>query len=109
MRSQVSVLVAIVLVVIAGAVGAVAGYELSPRTHAAAAAAANDTLSIIGAGTLGTCFPQVASLLANTTAGVSAPVASEQYEGSLLALAAIATLHQRFDVAAAADYRLIPQ
>jgi len=109
MASQVSVVVAVLLIVVAGVAGVALGYELSPRTQAATAAATNNTLSIVGAGTLGTCFPEMASLLANSSAGVSAPFASQLYEGSLLALGTIATSHQRYDVAAAADYRLIPQ
>ncbi|MCI4356359.1 MAG: substrate-binding domain-containing protein [Thermoplasmata archaeon] len=109
MASSVSVVVAVILVLVAAAVGVAVGYELSPRAAQQNAATKNDTLSIVGAGTLGTYFPQMASLLVNTTPGISAPLASQQYEGSLLALGAIASLHQTFDVAAAADYRLIPQ
>ncbi|HZY69399.1 MAG TPA: substrate-binding domain-containing protein [Thermoplasmata archaeon] len=66
-------------------------------------------VSITAAGTLGTLFPQVASAYANATSGVAAPLASQQYQGSLAALASITTLHQKFDIAAAADFRLIPK
>jgi molybdate/tungstate transport system substrate-binding protein len=109
MAPSVSVVVAVVLVIVAAAVGVAVGYEFAPGTKAQNSATKNDTLSIVGAGTLGTYFPQVASLLVNTTPGITAPLSSQQYEGSLLALGAIASLHQTFDVAAAADYRLIPQ
>lgn len=109
MASQVSVAVTFVLVIVAAAVGVTVGYELGPGARQNAANISNDTLTIVGAGTLGTCFPQLGNLLANTTANVSAPTTAQTYEGSLLALGAIASLHQRFDVAAAADYRLIPQ
>ncbi|MCI4362315.1 MAG: substrate-binding domain-containing protein [Thermoplasmata archaeon] len=109
MASSVSVVVAVVLVIVAAAVGVAVGYEFAPGTKAQNAATKNDTLSIVGAGTLGTYFPQMASLLVNTTPGITAPLSSQEYEGSLLALGAIASLHQTFDVAAAADYRLIPQ
>jgi molybdate/tungstate transport system substrate-binding protein len=109
MASEISVAIAVVLVIVAAAVGVAVGYEFAPGTKATNTAAKNSTLSIVGAGTLGTYFPQMASLLANTTPGISAPLASQEYEGSLLALGAIASLHQTFDVAAAADYRLIPQ
>jgi molybdate/tungstate transport system substrate-binding protein len=109
MAPKVSVVIAVVLVVVAAAVGVAVGYEFAPGTKATNAAAKNNTLSIVAAGTLGTYFPQIANLLVNTTPGISAPLASQQYEGSLLALGAIASLHQTVDVAAAADYRLIPQ
>lgn len=109
MASQVSALVAVVILVVAAVVGVAVGYEIAPGTKSTASAAKNSTLSITAAGTLGTFFPEMASLLVNTTPGISAPLASQQYEGSLLALGAIASLHQTFDVAASADYRLIPQ
>ncbi len=66
------------------------------------------TLSITAAGTLDPLFPQVGQALANATPGVSAPRAAQVYEGSLAALASVSELHQPFDVAAAADFRLIP-
>ncbi len=67
------------------------------------------TLSITAAGTLNQLFPQVGTALANATPGVSAPAAAQLYEGSLSALAAVSQLGQPYDVAAAADFRLIPQ
>src|SRR4029077_19119746 len=50
---------------------------------------------------------QVANLLSNETPGISVPIASQQYQGSLLALGAISDLHHTYDVAASADQRLI--
>lgn len=101
------------LIVAAVAVSGVAvGWELHAISHATAASAAqttNGTLSISAAGTLGTFFPQVASALVNVTPGLSDPLAAQQYVGSITALQAIASLHQKFDVAASADPRLIPQ
>ncbi len=89
--------------------GVIAGYEL--RTSSSGPPTANSgspVLSITAAGTLGTVFPALASLLANESPGVQAPLPAEQYQGSLSALAAITQLHQLYDVAAAADFRLIP-
>jgi len=93
------------------AAGLVGGYELgrssAPTPRGAPVAAS--TLSIIAAGTLGVPFGSVASLLVNTTPGISAPLASQQYEGSLSVMAAVAQLNEAFDVVASADYHLIPQ
>lgn len=100
--------VVFVVAVIALLAGLAAGYELRGASPAPAISTASTTLSITAAGTLGTVFPQVADALANDTPGVSVPSASQQYEGSILALNAIAQLHQSYDVAAAADYHLIP-
>ncbi|MCI4340295.1 MAG: substrate-binding domain-containing protein, partial [Thermoplasmata archaeon] len=75
----------------------------------AGAPSASSTLSVIAAGTLGTPFASLASLLANSTPGVSAPLASQQYEGSLSVMAAVAQLGGTYDVVASADYHLIPQ
>lgn len=103
--SAVVVIVAVAAVVAIGAGLAFVYY--GPR--AASAPGPSGPVSITAAGTLGTLFPQIASAYANATPGVTAPLASEQYEGSLAALGAITTLHQKFDIAAAADFRLIPR
>ena len=84
------------------------GYEIPRAGTAGAPAPASSVLSIIAAGTLGTPFGEVAGLVANTTPGASAPTASQLYEGSLLVVSAVATLHQPYDVVATADYHLIP-
>ncbi len=95
-----------VLCVIAGAF---AGYVLRGGSGSSAAPPGSPVLSITAAGTLGTIFPQVASLLVNESPDVQAPASAQQYQGSLAALAAITTLHAPYDVAAAADLRLIPK
>ncbi len=90
------------------AAGVFAGYELRGGPGPSTSPAGSSVLSITAAGTLGTLFPKVAALLANESAGVQAPLAAQQYQGSLAALAAISNLHGSYDVAAAADLRLIP-
>jgi molybdate/tungstate transport system substrate-binding protein len=89
--------------------GLVAGFELhgSP-SGAPSAGSGSSTLSVTAAGLLDGVFPAEASLLANETSGISTPTAAEQFEGSLTALEAISELHQPYDVAASADFRLIP-
>ncbi len=90
--------------------GAVAGYVVrGPAPVPPGPASGSEVLSITAAGTLGTIFPAVGDLLANESPGVQSPFASQLYEGSLAALGAVAQLHQSYDVAAAADFRLIPQ
>ena len=88
--------------------GAVIGYELRGGPPATASPPGSPILSITAAGTLGTVFPGIASLLANESPGAQVPLAAQQYQGSLAALAAITKLHGAYDVAAAADLRLIP-
>jgi len=100
--------VVIVVAIIAVAAGFAAGYLVRP-VAGPAGGNPNLVLSISAAGTLAPIFPAIASAVANGTPGASAPLAAQQYQGSLAALAAIGTLHQPFDVAAAADFRLIPQ
>jgi molybdate/tungstate transport system substrate-binding protein len=51
----------------------------------------------------------VANELVNETPGVTAPSAAQTYEGSIDVTTAIASLAARADVAALADFRLIPQ
>ena len=99
-----TVLLAVVVVVAAIFVG----YGLTSSGSGGTNRVAASTLSITAAGTLGTLFPQLASALGNSTPGISAPLAAQTYGGSLVALARISALHQSFDVAAAADFRLIP-
>jgi len=103
----VSATVALALLVVGLLVGGVAGYVVrTPSTPSASTA--DSTLSITAAGTLSTLFPKVGNALVNTTPGVSAPLAAQQYQGSLAALSEVSSLHEPFDIAAAADYRLIP-
>jgi molybdate/tungstate transport system substrate-binding protein len=110
MVSKVVLIVVVVLVAAgAGGLGFVAGYEYKTTPAAAPGAVANSTLSILGAGTLNTLFPQVANRLVNETPGISAPSAAQTYEGSLDITTAITTTGATADVAAVADFRLIPQ
>jgi molybdate/tungstate transport system substrate-binding protein len=67
------------------------------------------TLSITAAGSLAVNLPSVASAFANATPGVSAPAAAQQFQGSIAALSAISGLHQKYDIAAVADFHLIPR
>ncbi len=105
-----SVILVAVIVVAAGggAVGFFAGYEYRGSPAAAPAAVSNSTLSVLGAGALVPTFPQLAAALVNETPGISAPTAAQTYEGSLDVTTAITSLSARTDVAAVADYRLIP-
>ena len=109
MASRSVVIVVVLLVALGGiGVGFIAGYEYRGTPASSPAAVTNDTLSILGAGTLDTLFPQLASLLVNETPNISAPTAAQTYEGSLDITTAITTLAARADVAAVADFRLIP-
>jgi molybdate/tungstate transport system substrate-binding protein len=101
------VLLIVVAVVLAG-VGFAAGYEYRGSPASSPGAVENSTLSILGAGTLGPYFPSLASALVNETPGISAPTASQTYEGSLDITNAITGGTATADVAAVADYRLIP-
>ncbi|MGB6443074.1 MAG: substrate-binding domain-containing protein, partial [Thermoplasmata archaeon] len=76
---------------------------------ASPSATVNSTLSILGAGTLTFTFPELANALVNETPGITAPAAAQTYEGSLDVTTAITTLAAKADVAALADFRLIPQ
>jgi molybdate/tungstate transport system substrate-binding protein len=92
-----------------GGIGFYAGYEYRGSPASNPGATANDTLSILGAGTLTDTFPMLASAFVNETPGVSAPSALQIYEGSLDITNAITQTHALTDVAAVADFRLIPQ
>jgi len=108
MTAATPVWIVIVIVVAAGVggLGFYAGYEY--RGAPSPASVANDTLSILGAGTLVNTFPEVASALVNLTPGISAPLAAQTYEGSLDITTAITSLAATADVAAFADFRLAP-
>jgi molybdate/tungstate transport system substrate-binding protein len=102
----------VILIVVAAAVagaGFYAGYEYRGSPATSPSTAANSTLSILGAGTLTYTFPELASALVNETPGITAPSAAQTYEGSLDVTTAITSLGARADVAALADFRLIPQ
>jgi molybdate/tungstate transport system substrate-binding protein len=102
----------VALIVIAAAVGGIgfyAGYEYRGSPAANPGQTANDTLSILGAGTLTDTFPMLANAFVNETPGVTAPAALQTYEGSLDITNAITQTNAKTDVAAVADFRLIPQ
>lgn len=104
--------VVVLLVAGAGGLGFVAGYEYKttpPGSPGSPQAVANSTLSVLGAGTLNAFFPSLASLLVNETPGITAPSATQTYEGSLDVTTALTSLSAKDDVAAVADFRLLPQ
>jgi molybdate/tungstate transport system substrate-binding protein len=110
MASNAVIAVVVILVAAgAGGLGFVAGYEYKTSPANSPAGVTNSTLGILGAGTLDTLFPQLANQLVNETPGISAPAAAQTYEGSLDITTAITTLDALADVAAVADFRLIPQ
>jgi molybdate/tungstate transport system substrate-binding protein len=110
MVAPTSVWVVVVIVVAAGVggLGFFAGYEYRGSPASSPAVVVNSTLSVLGAGTLNSVFPQVASALVNETPGISAPAAAQTYEGSLDVTTAISLLAAQVDIAAVADFRLIP-
>jgi molybdate/tungstate transport system substrate-binding protein len=101
----------VALVALAAALAGLAGgYLLRPSSGAGGPGApGSSVLSISAAGLLDGAFPLEAATLANETPSISVPLAAQQYQGSLQALEAIGELHEPFDVAASADFRLIPQ
>ena len=111
MVAPTSVWVVVVVVVAAGVAGLgfLAGYEYRGSPASSPSSVSNSTLSVLGAGTLNTVFPQIADALVNETPGISAPAAAQTYEGSLDVTTAISSLSTKVDVAAVADFRLIPQ
>ncbi len=101
----------VALVIVAGAaagVGFIVGTQYGSTSNSPSATV-NSTLSIYGAGTLDTLFPQLANALVNETPGITAPAAAQTYEGSIDITTAFTTTGAKSDVAAVADYRLIPQ
>jgi len=101
----------VAIIVVAAAVGGLgfyAGYEYRGSPASSPGATVNNTLSILGAGTLDTLFPELANELVNQTPGITAPSAAQTYEGSIDITTAITSLAATADVAAVADYRLIP-
>jgi molybdate/tungstate transport system substrate-binding protein len=102
------VVLIVVAAVVAGA-GFYAGYEYRGSPASSPSTAANNSLSILGAGTLTYTFPMVANAFVNSTPGASAPAAGQTYEGSLDITTAITSTGAKADVAALADFRLIPQ
>lgn len=102
----------VVVIVVAAGVGGLgfyAGYEYRGSPAASPGTAGNSTLSVLAAGTLTVSFPEIANQLVNETPGISAPAAAQTYEGSLDITTGMTTLGAKADVAALADFRLIPQ
>ncbi|MCI4317146.1 MAG: substrate-binding domain-containing protein [Thermoplasmata archaeon] len=113
MSAQVSAGIVAVLAIVCVVAGFGAGYFWvhpagTKANGGGGAPPGSSTLSVTAAGTLSTLFPQVGDAVANETPSVQAPIAAQQYQGSLAALAQISQLHQAYDIAAAADFRLIP-
>lgn len=110
MASRSVVIVVVIVVALAGiGVGFLAGYEYRGTPASSPSAVTNNTLAVLGAGTLVDIFPKLASALVNETPNITAPLAGQTYEGSLDITTAITTLGARSDVAAVADFRLIPE
>ncbi|MGA8665147.1 MAG: substrate-binding domain-containing protein [Thermoplasmata archaeon] len=103
---EVIVVVVILVAAVAGGLGFVAGYEFKSTPSVCAGGPANTTLGVWGAGTLDTLFPLLAGQLQNQTSCITGT--TQVYEGSLDITTAITTLGLKADVAAVADYRLIP-
>ena len=100
----------VAVIVLGAATGGVGYYEGTLHTSSSPSAIRNSTLAILAAGTLGgSLFPRVAQAFVNDTPGVSAPTASQLYAPSLTVMSDIAKEGAIADVAAAADFRLIPQ
>ena len=111
--SQVWIVIVIVVAAGVGGAGFVAGYEYRGSTAAHPGAAENETLSILAAATLGpgsnlSFFPTLASDLVSVTPGATSPVAAQDYEGSLDIIDGVSDHSQVADVAAVADFRLVP-
>jgi molybdate/tungstate transport system substrate-binding protein len=110
MASRSVVILVVIVVALAGiGIGFAAGYEYRGTPASSSRAITNDSLSILAAGSLVDIFPHLASALVNETPNLSAPSAAQAYEGSLDITTAIAQLTAKADVAAVADFRLIPQ
>jgi molybdate/tungstate transport system substrate-binding protein len=112
-HTSVALRLSLTWVVVAACLCVAAGFFVGYESRGASPgppgpASGSSVLSVSAAGTLGTVFPSLAALLANESPGVTAPMAAQQYQGSLAALRSISELHQFFDVAAAADFRLVP-
>lgn len=100
----------VVALIVVGAGAAGAGYVIGHYAPARSpSAVANSTLSVLAAGSLGGQFPRLASLLVNETPGISAPAAAQDYEGSLDIANGFTESGAKADVAALADFRLIPE
>jgi molybdate/tungstate transport system substrate-binding protein len=103
---EVVIVVMILVAAAAAGVGFVAGYEAHTSSSSCSGGPSNTTLGIWGAGTLATLFPLIAGQVQNQTPCISGT--TQTYEGSLDITTAITTLGVKADVAALADYRLIP-
>ncbi len=108
LQKTVLVVTVVVIAVVMAGLGFAGGYYYRGTPAASPGAVTNSTLSILGAGTLDTIFPELANALVNETPGISAPMATQTYEGSLDVTTAITATHAPADVAAVADFRLIP-
>ncbi|HEV2316485.1 MAG TPA: substrate-binding domain-containing protein [Thermoplasmata archaeon] len=100
---------------VAAVIAFVAGFGAGWYGHAPSSSGGSNsppasvTLSVTAAGSLAVNFPALASAFANATPAVTAPAAAQQFQGSIAALSAISGLHDKYDIAAVADYHLIPR
>jgi molybdate/tungstate transport system substrate-binding protein len=103
---EIIVVVVVLVAALAAGVGFVGGYYYRGSPASSPSSTVNSTLGIWGAGTLDTIFPQVASQLLNESTGISGTI--QTYEGSLDITNAITSGGVKADVAAVADFRLVP-
>jgi molybdate/tungstate transport system substrate-binding protein len=100
-----STVVALLVVLIAGGVG---GWYVR-GAYAPSSGPSESTLWVGAAGTLAPILPGLGATFAQETPGIRAPAAAQTFEGSIALLKSIGALQARYDVAAVADYRLIPE
>ncbi|EQD71875.1 extracellular solute-binding protein family 1, partial [mine drainage metagenome] len=101
---RLATIVALILVLAAG----VAGGWYARGSAAPSSGSGGSTLWVGAAGTLAPVLPGLGAAFANETPGVQAPAAAQTFEGSIALLKSIGALEVHYDVAAVADYRLIP-
>lgn len=102
-----AILVVVLVALASAGAGYLAGSTFSGHAEGSSSTGSS-TFSVLAAGTLGVVFPQLARTLANESPGISSPSAAQLYEGSLAVANALAQGTASADVAAVADFRLIP-
>jgi len=109
MAAATPVWIVVVIVVAAGVAGLgfFAGYEYRGSPASSTSTVENQTLSILGAGTLAAFLPDIANDTLPLDPGATDPAAAQTYEGSLDITGALTT-GAKADGAVVADFRLIP-
>lgn len=102
-----TLLVAVLVAAASAGAGYLVGTQTVPSGHRTGGSGASD-LSVLAAGTLGNLVPSLAAALVNETPGISAPAAALQFEGSVAVVQGLSHRTAVADVAAVADFRLIP-